>query len=287
MKRRWFLAGLGLSVIGASCQAPEVETSGSAEPEGEAAQATRDETALVMVTTANYPPYEQLKPSDENDDLPADERLPADGAADSTPLADGEVVGFDIDLAKLIAQRLDRQLSILNLQFDALIPALVADEADMAMAALEPTRDRKQRVDFSNIYYRSRQALISIDGYLRPRDLSYQTIGIRSNSVQARYVNSLRNELPSLDIVTYDSLDEVFEALDRGAVEGIFAETTVAETYLQRYADFEAQIMPSEQPAGSAIALPKNSPLQQEINQAITDIKASGEMTQLITQWFS
>ena len=287
MKRRWFLAGLGLSVIGASCQAPEVETSGSAKPEGEAAQATRDETALVMVTTANYPPYEQLKPSDENDDLPADERLPADGAADSTPLADGEVVGFDIDLAKLIAQRLDRQLSILNLQFDALIPALVANEADMAMAALEPTRDRKQRVDFSNIYYRSRQALISIDGYLQPRDLGYQTIGIRSNSVQARYVNSLRNELPSLNIVTYDSLDEVFEALDRGAVEGIFVETTVAETYIQRYADFEAQTMPSDQPTGSAIALPENSPLQQAINQAIADIRASGEMTQLITQWFS
>ena len=287
MKRRWFLAGLGLSAIGASCQAPEVETSRSAEPEGEAAQAARDVTALVMVTTANYPPYEQLKPSDEDDVLPANERRPADSAADSAPLTDGEVVGFDIDLAKLIAQKLDRQLSILNLQFDALIPALVDDEADIAMAALEPTRDRKQQVDFSNIYYRSRQALISIDGYLRPRDLGYQTIGIRSNSVQARYVNSLRNGLPGLDIVTYDSLDEVFEALDRGVVEGIFVETTVAETYLQRYADFEAQIMPSEQPAGSAIALPKNSPLQQEINQAITDIKASGEMTQLITQWFS
>ena len=288
MKRRWFLAGLGLSAIGAGCRAPQVrspETEARAAKDGEGS--ARDETTLVMVTTANYPPYEQLNQPDQEGDLPADERTPASSAADSTPLTDGEIVGFDIDLAKLIAQRLDRQLSILNLQFDSLIPALVNDEADMAMAALEPTRDRKQQVDFSDIYYRSRQALISIDGYLRPRDLSYQILGIRSDSVQARYVNSLRSELPSLDIVTYDSLDEVFEALDRGAVEGILVETNVADAYLQRYADFEAQIMPSDQPTGSAIALPKNSPLQREINRAITDIKASGEMSQLITQWFS
>lgn len=296
MKRRWFLAGLGLSAIGAGCKASlegaaTERTAGAEIPTGEGDQSARDEMTLVMATTANYPPYEQLKQSDENSDPPSEA---ADTEADSSPAeaspaedqTSGQIVGFDIDLAELIAQKLDRQLSIVNLQFDSLIPALVNGEADMAMAALEPTRDRKQQVDFSNIYYRSRQALISIDGYLQPRDLSYQIIGIRSNSVQARYITSLRDELPNLDIVTYDTLDEAFEALDRGAVEGVITEANVAEPYLQRYSDFEAQIMPSDQPTGSAIALPKNSPLQREINGAIADIKASGEMERLIGKWF-
>ncbi|MGB3291438.1 MAG: ABC transporter substrate-binding protein [Phormidesmis sp.] len=297
MKRRWFLAGLGLSAIGAGCRATqesaaEAGTERAESPRGEGAQ-TGDDTKLVMVTAANYPPYEQLKQADESADQPPEETTFAtDSSADETTPSedspeDGQIVGFDIDLAELIAQKLDRQLSVVDLQFDALIPALVNDEADMAMAALEPTRDRKQQVDFSNIYYRSRQALISIDGYLRSRDLSYQIIGVRSNSVQARYVNSLRDDLPSLDVVTYDTLDEVFEALDRRAVEGVVVEASVADSYLQRYSDFEAQIMSSDQPTGSAIALPKNSPLQREINGAIADIKASGEMARLISKWFS
>lgn len=285
MKRRWFLAGLGLVAIAAGCKATQESTESAESPEGEAVQPVRDDTMLVMATTANYPPYEQLKSSDENSDQPTEE-TDETTASENGPTSD-QIVGFDIDLAELIAQQLNRELSVVNLQFDALIPAVVSGEVDIAMAALEPTRDRKQQVDFSNIYYRSRHALISIDGYLRSRDLSYQTIGIRSNSAQVRYVNSLSKSLPSLNIVTYDTLEDVFDALDRGAVEGVITEANVADPYLNRYADFEAQIMPSDQPTGSAIALPRNSPLQQDINRAIADIKASGEMNRLISQWFS
>lgn len=289
MKRRWFLAGLGLVAIAAGCKATQKSTESAESPEGEAVQPVRDDTMLVMATTANYPPYEQLKSSDENSDQPTeetDETTASETASENGPTSD-QIVGFDIDLAELIAQQLNRELSVVNLQFDSLIPAVVSGEVDIAMAALEPTRDRKQQVDFSNIYYRSRHALISIDGYLRSRDLSYQTIGIRSNSAQVRYVNSLSKSLPSLNIVTYDTLEDVFDALDRGAVEGVITEANVADQYLDRYADFEAQIMPSDQPTGSAIALPRNSPLQQDINRAIADIKASGEMNRLISQWFS
>lgn len=258
-------------------------------PEGESTQPVRDDTLLMVATTANYPPYEQLKSPDEDANQPTDETDETDetDTSESGQTSDDQIVGFDIDLAGLIAQRLNRQLSVVDLQFDSLIPAVVSGEADMAMAALEPSRNRKQQVDFSNIYYRSRQALISIDGYLRPSDLSYQTIGIRSDSAQARYVNSLSKSLSSLNIVTYDTLDDAFDALDRGAVEGIFAEANVAVPYIQRYSDFESQIMPSDQPTGSAIALPMNSPLQRDINIAIADIKASGEMDRLISKWFS
>lgn len=289
MKRRWFLVGLGLPFIVAGCKAAQESaaqgTVESAEPPASDTGPARDDTMLVMATTANYPPYEQLKSSDENSDRPTDEA--DETAASESGQTSDQIVGFDIDLAKLIAQRLDRELSVVNLQFDSIIPAVVNGEVDIAMAALEPTRDRKQQVDFSNIYYRSRHALISIDGYLRSRDLSYQTIGIRSNSAQVRYVNSLSKSLPYLNIVTYDTLDEVFDALDRGAVEGIITEAKVADPYIQSYSDFAAQIMPSDQPTGSAIALPKDSPLQQEINRAIADIKASGEMDRLISEWFS
>lgn len=278
MKRRWFLIGLALPVISVSCQAlttvanrainsrnDSPRRAEGTPTEGNAIQVRRDSKTLVMATSANYPPYEQRNGDTE----------------------DAEIVGFDIDLAELIAERMGRKLSVVDVDFSGLLPAVINDEVDIAMAALEPTRSRKQRVEFSDIYYRSRHSLISLDGYLRSRDLNYQIIGLRKGSVQARYAERLNTEYPDLDIAGYDTLEEVFEALDIGAVEGAILEANVATTYLRRYPDFKAQVMPSDRATGSAIALPKDSPLRREINAAINDIKASGDMTRLIAQWFS
>ena len=283
MKRRWFLAGLGLSVISASCSAKSSSVSeGESDAEG-AIKVTRNDRTLVVATSANYPPYEHLQ---EFEGAGAEE---SSASQDSAP-RDEEgrtIVGFDIDVAQLIAQRLDRKLSVVDVEFGALIPALVNDEVDMAIAALEPNRSRKQKVDFSNIYYRSRQSLISYDGYLRARDLNYQTIGIRDGSVQARYTDRISSEYPDLDVIPYKTIDDLFEALDIGAVEGIILEANVAKMHLGDYPDLEANVMPSDQPSGSAIAFPKNSPLRRDINAALSDIKASGEMNELIEKWFS
>ncbi|MEL6900467.1 MAG: transporter substrate-binding domain-containing protein [Cyanobacteria bacterium J06606_4] len=282
MKRRWFLTGLAMSLAGASCRATTVPTAGqsadTSTAEDPLVNVVRNNKTLVMATAPNYPPYQQIVET-------AALTSANDTAGEEGPTQN--IVGFDIDLAKMIAERLDRQLTIVDLEFGALIPALVNDEVDMVMAAMAPNRSRKQRVDFSNIYYRSQHALISLDGYLRSRDLGYQTIGIRANSVQARYANELTESIPGLDIVPYETLGGVFEALDIGAVEGAIVEATVASTYLRRYPDFKGNIIPSEEATGSAIALPKNSPLRKDINAALTDIKASGEMDQLINQWFS
>ncbi|MGB7485363.1 MAG: ABC transporter substrate-binding protein, partial [Phormidesmis sp.] len=175
---------------------------------------------------------------------------------------------------------------VVNLEFGSMISAVANGEVDMAMAALEPNRDRKQQVDFSYIYYRSRHALVSVDGYLRSRDLSYQAIGVLANSVQARYALALSSELSGLKIVTYPTTADAFAAVDSGEIDGAFVEATVANSHLRRYPELAAQLMPTDAPTGSAIALPKNSPLRSQINQALSEIKASGEMDQLIARWF-
>lgn len=274
MKRRRFLGRLvvgGLALPAASmafgsCGASSSSTKDDDLAEG-AATVARNRKMLVVATSANYPPYEALA---------------AGADAESE-----QIVGFDIDLVRLIAERLGRELSVVDLEFDELIPALEADEADMAIAALEPTRSRKQRVDFSDIYYRSQQALVSLDGYLDSRDLSYQTIGVRASSGQARFANRLSEGYPNIDVVPYDTLDELFKALEIGAVEAAILEANIAETRLQDYPDLGLRIVQDDQSKGSAIALPKNSPLRQSLNDVISEIKSSGEMDQLIDKWFS
>ena len=268
MKRRWFLGQLGLAglMLSPAIAAMHGCTRQSGKEAEDGSPLVRSGKVLVVATSADYPPYEQLESGTNSE----------------------RIVGFDIDLAELIADYLGRELSVVNLEaFDEIIPALVNDEVDMAIAAIEPTRSRRQRVDFSDIYYRSRQALVSFEGYLRSRDLEYQTIAVRAGSVQARFANRLSDDYPDIDLIPYDTLEEVFEALDIGAVEAAILEASIAENWLEDYPDFGMQIVQSDQPTGSAIALPKNSPLRQRVNEAIESIKSSGEMSQLIDKWFS
>lgn len=269
MKRRWFLGRLGLAgfslplaiaAIGGCQQSPN-----QTDSEDDAMPAARNNKTLVVATSANYPPYEQVGTG-----------------ADSE-----QIVGFDIDLVGLIAKRLRRELSVVDLEFDDIIPALVNDEADMAIAALEPTRSRQQQVDFSDVYYRSRQALISLEGYLDPKNLGYSTIAVRSGSVQARFADRLSDDYPNIDVVPYNTLDDMFEALDIGAVEAAILEANVAQMHLESHPNFGLQEIQDDRAVEIAIALPKNSPLLQDINDAIADIQSSGDMSPLIDKWFS
>ena len=202
MKRRWFLAGLALSTIGAGCTKAQ-DSSAEGTNATSADSVARDRSTLVVATSANYPPYEYLKTDSSNDDEGKSSEQDL-AAKDSAPNVDTNhrLMGFDIDLAGLIAKRLDRKLEIVDLAFDELIPALVSNQADIAIAALAPSEIRQQSVDFSDVYYRSRQALISVEGRLAADDLNYQTIGIRQGSTQTRYTDRLGAEHPDLRVVT-------------------------------------------------------------------------------------
>lgn len=70
------------------------------------------------------------------------------------------VAGFDIELAKLIAKKVDKTLVVLNMDFDDLLPALENGTADFAISALTVTPEKQTTANFSNTYYTSTQAIV-------------------------------------------------------------------------------------------------------------------------------
>ena len=65
----------------------------------------------------------------------------------------GEVVGFDVELARHVARRLGKPLEVVNMDFGGLIPALIAGKVDMIAACITITEERARRVLFSEPYY--------------------------------------------------------------------------------------------------------------------------------------
>lgn len=87
----------------------------------------KDESSLHFATAAEYPPFEY---SDH-----------------------GEIKGFDIDLAKLIAKELGKNAVFDNMQFSTVLPAISSGQDDIAIATISVTDARKVNFDFSEPYY--------------------------------------------------------------------------------------------------------------------------------------
>jgi len=63
------------------------------------------------------------------------------------------VVGFDIEIAALVAQKLDMKLEVINMEFGSMIPALISGKVDMIAACITITEERAKKVLFSEPYY--------------------------------------------------------------------------------------------------------------------------------------
>lgn len=72
----------------------------------------------------------------------------------------GAIIGFDVDMAKLMARKLGVRLTLVNTQWDGIIPALLTDKFDVLMSGMTITEERAQQVDFAEPYIIVGQTLV-------------------------------------------------------------------------------------------------------------------------------
>ena len=68
--------------------------------------------------------------------------------------------GYDVQMAKLIAEKLNKHLIIRAIEWDGLLPALQSREIDVIIAGMSPTSERKEQISFSQEYYRSEVVMV-------------------------------------------------------------------------------------------------------------------------------
>lgn len=98
------------------------------------ADTKRDNGTLKMATNAEFPPYEYIE--------------------------GGKVIGIDIDMAQAVADKLGMELSVDNIEFDAIITAVTAGKADIGVAGMTVTEDRLENVNFTDSYTTAKQVII-------------------------------------------------------------------------------------------------------------------------------
>ena len=251
--RSALLVGLVIFLLGACNPGREVANHASGN----------EAKTLVMATSADYPPYEFIETSNSR----------------------SEVKGFDVDVAKAITEKLGYGLQINTTDFDRLILALQSGQADFVMAGMVPTETRRQAVDFTQVYYVANHAILSRrgSGLSTPERLHGSIVGVRRDSMQARRAK----EIPNIKIKSLQQVSDIVQALKTGHIQAALVAESAVQGYLAANPDLEMHPIPSiPGQAGVAIAVPKGSPLVQQFDSVINEMKATGELDQLAFKWF-
>ena len=198
-----------------------------------------------------------------------------------------EFDGFDMDLIRAIGKQLNMKVEILNMGFDALIPALNAGNIDVAAAGMSITPDRQKAVDMSDPYYVS--GLVVVVNKDNEAVKSVNDLGNKGIAVQIGTTGAERAaKVPGAKVKNFNTNAEVFLELKNKGVDAVIIDKPVAEYFLatgggKDYAKIVGDTMEAE---SYGLSLKKNSPLTKDINKALLDLKKNGEYDKLYTKWF-
>lgn len=202
----------------------------------------------------------------------------------------GQLVGFDIDLMNAVAKEMGADVEWVQMSFDGLIPALLTQQLDMAVASFTVTEERAKRINFSEPYYRSGLTFVvrdtDQDKYTTAESLRGQRICAQLGSVSAMKAETFSPN----NVATFNDAYAAYLELKSGGCEAVlndrpvnlyFMASTKASEGLHEIND----LMDAED---MAMVIPKNNTeLLEKVNAALKALKDNGTYQQIYDKWFS
>lgn len=210
---------------------------------------------------------------------------------DTKPYAytqDGELQGFDVEMAKEVAKRLGLKTEFVTQEFSALLPAVANGQLDMAAASISDTTEREKTVDFSEHYFigyisvlASTKSGITDD----ESSLKGKRLGIVQGTIQDSYA---QENFTGAELVRFPDNNSAVAALNSGTIDAHFLDFPVAEDYAA--ASNGAQkiainVAVPEFPVGFPIKK-GNDALKKAVDDAVKDIVADGTWLEIDQKYF-
>ena len=193
-----------------------------------------------------------------------------------------DYAGFDIDLIRAIGKRINKDVELKNVAFDALIPALNTHASGMTI-----TKARSEKVLFSSPYYENALAVVykSNDTIHSLDDLKNKKIAAQMGTTGA----DLAHKIEGAAVKEFDHSNEALLELKNGGVDATVIDLPVAQYYSTKHPDEHIQILayPNTKEYLGLAFNKDNKALEEEINKAIADMKADGEFNSLYKKWFN
>lgn len=233
------------------------------------ADANKTNGTLTLATSADFPPYEYMEGE--------------------------QFKGIDIELAGLIADKLGMGLEITNMDFDAVLNAIPAGKADMGMAGLTVTDERKENMDFSDSYTTAVQVLVVKEGssitsvddlYDESKNLGEGLkVGVQLSTTGDIYLSGdVSDEKTKVEVKQYTQGADAISALVSGKIDAVLIDNEPAKSFVA--ANDGLKILDGEfNNEAYAIAFPKGAELNSKINEALKELIADGSVQNIIDKY--
>ncbi|TRV12178.1 MAG: transporter substrate-binding domain-containing protein [Microcystis wesenbergii Mw_MB_S_20031200_S109] len=198
----------------------------------------------------------------------------------------GQLTGFDIDLMRAIGKEAALNIDFRNLPFDGIIPALQARTVEAAISGMTITAERAQAISFSRPYFRAGLAIAVREDNKTIRN--FEDLKGKKIAVQIGTTGALEaTKIPGAVVSQFDSAALALQELINGRVEAVVNDKPVT-LYAIKEAGLRGVKVVGELLTEEfyGIALPKNSPYLQLINDALGRVIESGQYDVIFQQWF-
>lgn len=204
----------------------------------------------------------------------------------------GRLSGFDVDVAQTVCGRLRITCEILPLPFNEIIPGVQAGKVDIGTAGFAYTEERATRVIFTNRYYRSSSLFIGLTGHaigdLAPASLQGKKVAVQSDTSQESYLRRAYGD--KIQVAPVADLDNVLKAVTDQTADLGFADGLAVYEHMKSddgaALDFIGDPVYIDDGSSFMILAKGAEDLRDKINQAIDEIRASGEYDRINNKYF-
>ncbi len=244
---------------GSSPEANNVEEQNTEVTQGEGTEGETTGDVFVMATNAEFPPYEFYEGQD--------------------------IVGIDVEIARAVAESMGKELKVEDMAFDSIIPAILSGKADIGVAGMTVTEDRKASVDFTDTYVKASQVIIikadntEITG---AADVEGKAIGVQLGTTGDLYASDVTDT-----VERYNKGFEAVQALAQGKIDAVIIDDQVAKALAADNADVKVLDEPFTEEE-YAIAVKKgNTELVEQINAALAELKESEKLQEIVDKYIT
>ena len=201
--------------------------------------------------------------------------------------ASGQVVGFDIDIAKALCAKMKTECDVVTSDWDGIIPALNAKKFDFIVASMSITDERKQAVDFTDPYYTNKLQFVA------PKKSDFSVTTLKGKVLGAQRATLagqwLDDHVKDATVKLYDTQENAYLDLASGRLDAILADKFVNYDWLKSDAgkDFEFKGDAVFDNDKIAIAVRKgDDKLRTKLNAALKAIVANGTYKKINDKYF-
>jgi polar amino acid transport system substrate-binding protein len=202
-----------------------------------------------------------------------------------------ELVGFDIEIMKAVADKAGLKIRIVNTPFDGLFNALSQGDRDILISTITINDQRRQTMDFSEPYFVAKQLIVlpSSSKVARFEDLKTLKIGVQSATTADEAAQNLVGK-NSPSVKRFESMPLAFQELEGGGVDAVIGDNGVVTNFVKNNPGKSFRIVndPAFPKEYYGIAVKKgNAELLAKLNHGLEQIKADGTQDRIYKKYFA